>query len=96
MEKTLIRKKWTYVKSLINKLMINISMLERCNKNWTGIMKDLKGKAKMKRNMQVLLKEPRGLSKLLLLEMRYVVARLKATITFISRKCNNDNLEVMC
>ena len=35
------------VESLMNKLTINISMLERCNKDWTGIMKDLKGKAKV-------------------------------------------------
>ena len=34
------------VESLINKLTINISMLERCNKDWTGIIKDLKGEAK--------------------------------------------------
>ena len=34
------------VESLINKLKINVSMLERCNKDWTGIMMDSKGKAK--------------------------------------------------
>jgi len=32
--------------SLINRLTTNISMLERCNKDWTGVKKDLKGKAK--------------------------------------------------
>ena len=58
-------------------------MLERCNKDWT----DLKGEAKLliKRNMRVLLKESRSLSKLSSLEMRFVVTRLKARITFISQ-----------
>ena len=60
------------VESLINKLTINISMLERCNKDWTRIMKDLKGEAKAtdEKNMRVLLKEVRGLSKLSSLETR--------------------------
>ena len=41
------------VESLINKLTINISMLERCNKDWTGIMKDLKGEAKATCNEKI-------------------------------------------
>jgi len=28
--------------TLINRLTTNISMLERCNKDWTGVLKDLK------------------------------------------------------
>jgi len=32
--------------NLMNRLMLNISMLKRCNKGWTRLMKDLKGEAK--------------------------------------------------
>ena len=32
--------------TLINRLTLSVSMLERCNKDWIGIMKDLKGEAK--------------------------------------------------
>ena len=32
--------------TLINRLTTNISMLERCNKDWTGVLMDLKGEAK--------------------------------------------------
>jgi len=37
------------VESLINRLMVNISTLERCNKDWTGVLKDFKGKRKLLR-----------------------------------------------
>ena len=60
------------VESLINKLTINISVLERCNKNWTGTMKDFKGEAKATNEKEYAhaAKAAEGLSKLSSLEMR--------------------------
>jgi len=36
----------TVTETLINRLTTNILTLERCKKDWTGVLKDLKGEAK--------------------------------------------------
>ena len=73
------------VESLINKLTINISMLERCNKDWTGIMKDLKGEAKPtdEKEYARAAEGGRGFIEAIIVGNK-VVARLKAKITFVS------------
>ena len=79
--------------ALMNRLTFHIVMLERCNKDWTEITKDLKAKWKlpMKRNMRVLLKDE-GFIKAIIAGNE-VVARLKARIAFVSRKRNKVNLK---
>ena len=82
------------VESLINKLTINILMLERRNKDWTGIMKDLKGKAKAtnEKEYACAAEGDKGFIEAIIVGNE-VVARLKAKITFISRKRDKVNLE---
>ena len=82
------------VESLINKLTINISMLERCNKDWTGIMKDLKGEAKATDEKEYARAAEGGEGFIeAIIVGNEVVARLKAKITFISRKRDKVNWE---
>ena len=82
------------VESLINKLTINISILKRCNKDWTGIMKDLKGKAKAtdEKEYAHAAEGVKGFIEAVIIGNE-VVARLKARITFISQKRDKVNLE---
>ena len=82
------------VESLINKLTINISMLERCNKDWTGIMKDLKGEAKATDEKEYARAAEGGEGFIeAIIVGNEVVARLKAKIMFISRKRDKVNRE---
>ena len=82
------------VESLINKLTINISMLERCNKDWTRIMKDLKGEAKATNEKEYTRAAEGGKGFIeAIIVGNEVVARLKAKIMFISRKLDKVNLE---
>jgi len=80
--------------SLINRLTTNISMLERCNKDWTSVMKDLKGEAKAaneKEYMRVA-EGDEGFIEAIIIGNE-VVTRLRAKIIFISRKRNKITLE---
>ena len=82
------------VESLINKLTINISMLERCNKDWTGIMKDLKSEAKATDEKEYARAAEGGEGFIEpTIVGNEVAARLKAKITFISRKRDKVNWE---
>ena len=73
------------VESLINKLTSNISMLERCNKDWTRIMKDLKGEAKATDEKEYARAAEGGGGFIeAIIVGNKVVARLKAKIKFIS------------
>jgi len=80
--------------SLINRLTVNISTLERCNKDWTGVLKDLKGEAKTaeEREYNRVADRDEGLIDAIIVGNK-VVAKLKAKITFISRKCDKATLE---
>ena len=82
------------VESLINKLTIDISMLERCNKDWTRIMKDLKGEAKAtdEKEYAHAAEGGEGFIEAIIVGNK-VVARLKAKITFISRRRDKVNRE---
>ena len=80
--------------SLINRLTTNISMLERCNKDWTRVMKDLKGEAKAaneKEYMRVA-EGDEGFIEAIIIGNE-VITRLRVKIIFISRKRNKITLE---
>ena len=78
----------------MNRLTLNVSMLERYNKDWTGIMKDLKGEAKAtdEKEYARAAEGDEGFIEAIIAGNE-VVARLKARITFISRKRDKVNLE---
>ena len=71
--------------TLMNRLTLNVSMLERCNKDWTRIMKDLKGEAKAtnEKEYACAAEGDEGFIEAIITGNE-VVARLKARITFIS------------
>jgi len=80
--------------SLINRLTVNISTLERCNKDWMGVLKDLKGEAKTaeEREYDRVADGDKGFIDAIIVGNE-VVAKLKAKITFTSRKRDKATLE---
>ena len=70
----------------INGLSSNIAILERCNKDWsTLILKETKGKAKQQEYTCIAEGEEKFIE--VMLVANDTLARLKARITLISRKC---------
>ena len=71
----------------INKLSANSLLLERCNKDWSNILKDSKGEAKANEELEYA-KAMEGENSFieLMLTANDTIARLKARVTLISRK----------
>ena len=74
-------------KYFINRLSTNGLLLERCNKDWSNILKDLKGEAKASEEREYA-KATEGENSFieLMLTANDMIARLKARVTLISRK----------
>ena len=71
----------------IKRLSTNGLLLERCNKDWSNILKDLKGEAKASKEREYA-KATEGENSFieLILTANDTIARLKARVTLISRK----------
>ena len=70
-----------------NRISSNITLLEKCNKDWSNILKELKGDAKVTEESEYkrVADGEDGFIEVLLVATE-VLARLKARITIISRK----------
>ena len=71
----------------INRLSSNIAMLERCNKDWSTLLKETKGDAKVteEREYARMAEGDEGFIEIMLVA-NDVLSRLKAKVTLISRK----------
>ena len=70
-----------------NRISSNITFLEKCNKDWSNILKELKGDAKVTEESEYTRVADREDAFIeVLLVATEVLARLKARITIISRK----------
>ena len=70
----------------INRLSSNIAILERCNKDWSTLLKETKGDAKVTEEREyACVAGEEGFIEIMLMA-NDVLARLKAKITLISRK----------
>jgi len=71
----------------INRISCNIVLLEKCNKDWSNILREMKGDAKVTEECEYarVSKGENGFIDVLMIANE-VLARLKARITLISRK----------
>ena len=77
----------------INRLSSNIAILERCNKDWSTLLKETKGDVKVteERKYARMAEGEEGFIEIMLMA-NDVLARLKAKITLISRKQSTCDL----
>ena len=68
-----------------NRISSNIALLEKCNRDWSNILKELKDDAKITEESEYTRDGEDGFIEVLLVATE-VLARLKARITIISRK----------
>ena len=72
---------------LINRLSTNSTLLERCNKDWSNVIKDTKGELKAAEEREYA-RATEGENNFieLMLDANELIARLQARVTLISRK----------
>jgi len=84
------------VEDYLNRLATNILLLEKCNKGWSNIIKEVKGEAKANKEKEY---ARTTMDKTGFIELMFtaneVISRLKARGTLISRKREQANYQRM-
>ena len=75
------------VEDFLNRLTTNVSLLEKCNKDWSNVLKEAKGDAKATEEKEYSRATDGETGFIeLMFAANEVISRLKARVTLISRK----------
>ncbi|XP_065891574.1 uncharacterized protein [Dysidea avara] len=84
------------VEDFLNRLTTNVSLLEKCNKDWSNVLKEAKGDAKATEEKEYSRATDGETGFIeLMFAANEVISRLKARVTLISRKREQANYQKM-